>query len=217
MVNEQSYFQLFAANFILNKCDRKDLYRFYPWSSDLTNWLDMGQATKPLSFPDIDTAAIRAKAGSGFKLDCLNGDFLALGRSHQIEVMILLRFFRSCQIQAQLSSEQGTFDAVLTSHFLDSVENALAAVEKISSVLKPGGFWMNFGSLSYVYERFRCEPSLDLSWDLLQQSITQLGFEFLELDTGIEAVYAQSDEKMASAVEQCVFFVCRKSSDAAIQ
>lgn len=107
---------------------------------------------------------------------------------------------------------QGTFDAVLTSHFLDSVENALAAVEKIWSVLKPGGFWLNFGGLNYVYERFRYEPSMELSWDLLQQSITQLGFEFLELETGIETVYAQSDDKMTAAAQQCVFFVCRKIS-----
>ena len=51
LANEQDYFQLATASFIMNHCSRVDSYRIYPCLHDLRNRINTKAVTTPIPFP----------------------------------------------------------------------------------------------------------------------------------------------------------------------
>ena len=51
LANEQDYFQLATASFIMNHCSRVDSYRIYPFLHDLRNRINTKAVTTPIPFP----------------------------------------------------------------------------------------------------------------------------------------------------------------------
>jgi carnosine N-methyltransferase len=43
-------------------------------------------------------------------------------------------------------------DCVVSAFFLETGHNVVKYVEEIRKLLKPNGYWINVGSLSYAYE-----------------------------------------------------------------
>lgn len=71
------------------------------------------------------------------------------------------------------------WDSVVTCFFIDTAHNVIEYVEKIWSILKPNGYWINFGPLLYHFADTPNEQSIELSYDQLKHVIKTLGFKFL--------------------------------------
>ena len=58
---------------------------------------------------------------------------------HALNIIIALLFF---------SFLPETWDCVVTCYFIDTAHNVIAYIENISKILKPGGYWINLGTLT---------------------------------------------------------------------
>ena len=81
-------------------------------------------------------------------------------------------------------------------------------VEKIYTILKPGGLWINLGPLLYHYAETRTE-SIEPSYDLLKSAIQKIGFEFKKEET-IPGCYTQNPTSILVYKYRSLFFVCEK-------
>ena len=62
---------------------------------------------------------------------------------------------------------------------MDTARNIIDYVEKIWSILKPGGYWLNFGPLLYHFSDDANEDSIEISYEQLKFVIQKVGFKFL--------------------------------------
>jgi hypothetical protein len=103
----------------------------------------------------------------------------------------------------------GTFDALVTLFFLDTSLNAIAAVERIHALLKPGGRWINLGPLLWTGG---AEAALELSLEEVLALVRHVGFV---LDEGerrtVECEYTADRSAMMRWVYQAEFWVAYKS------
>jgi len=199
LANESSVSALFAANFVLNRCERVDNFRIYPYVSDLTDRVTSRAVTCPVAFPDIDV--IKERAGK-FKFQMLPGDFEALCNTSVLP--------------------EESADCVVTCFYLDSVKNILTCVEKIWQVLRSGGIWINLGDLECRYKRNFEEtrdedstcttaPLVNLPWTTLKQVLTKdFKFELLKEEILEPSYFGFQGSSMRQNVIKCPFFVCQK-------
>ncbi|KAK4107999.1 N2227-domain-containing protein [Canariomyces notabilis] len=75
--------------------------------------------------------------------------------------------------------DTGAFDAVVTHFFIDTARNLMSYFDTISRLLKPGGYWINFGPLLYG-----TGPFVQLSLDEIIAVAEAMGFEFQEVPEG---------------------------------
>ena len=68
------------------------------------------------------------------------------------------------------------YDAIVTFFFIDTAKNVLDYFDTMSSVLKPGGIWINLGPLLYF------EGHVEFALDDVLAIAEQYGFEFLDVD-----------------------------------
>lgn len=52
-------------------------------------------------------------------------------------------------------------------------------IEKIWNILKPNGYWINFGPLLYHYSDILTEESIELSYEQIKRVIDKVGFSFV--------------------------------------
>jgi carnosine N-methyltransferase len=62
---------------------------------------------------------------------------------------------------------------------MDTAHNIIDYVEKIWAILKPNGYWINFGPLLYHFSDVPKEKSLELSYEQLREVIKSVGFNYL--------------------------------------
>jgi len=68
------------------------------------------------------------------------------------------------------------FDVIVTHFFIDTARNLLAYIDTIHRLLRPGGYWINFGPLLYG-----SAPFVQLSLDELILVAEAMGFAFEEM------------------------------------
>lgn len=180
--NEFSLFMLFASNFILNKCRDVDTYTVYPWVHQYCNNMSYTDQVRPAHFPDVSPADM--PPDSNFSMAA--GDFL------------------------EVYEDPASWDCVATVFFIDTAHNIVAYIETIWKILKPNGYWINFGPLLYHFADMPNESSIELPYDELRRLIISLNFEILEERTGLPARYTQNPRSMLRYEYDCVFFVARK-------
>lgn len=71
--------------------------------------------------------------------------------------------------------QHGHYDALVTHFFIDTARNLLSYFETIHALIKPGGYWVNFGPLLYG-----TGPWVQLTLDEVIAVVEAMGFEFLE-------------------------------------
>ena len=183
IANDIDYFQVFTGSFIINECTRINNYRVYPYIHDLSNRLTSQDVTTPIAFPDINPS----DRPSEFQFQYLPGDFLKVSEDN---------------------FEPETVDAIVTTFFIDAAQNVLEYVDKIHTLLKPEGIWINFGGLNYAFDAFEDEDSvLPLPLEFLKKSI-ECNFKILK-DEIVQSSYI-SAKSMESANLNCTFMVCKK-------
>lgn len=82
-----------------------------------------------------------------------------------------------------------TFDAVVTSFFIDTAHNILEYLEVIHKVLKPGGYWIHLGPLLWHWADGQWdELSIELSLADIQQAALLMGFRMMHQEF-VDAAY----------------------------
>ncbi|CAM9428834.1 unnamed protein product, partial [Laminaria digitata] len=127
-------------------------FEFYPFLNDPTNNEVDGVARfRPVQFPDPDGRAALARAHG--RLSFQAGEF-------------------SSVYGAVGGPFEGSFDAVVTSFFVDTAPNVVQYVATIRRALRPGGVWINCGPLHWH------NPSaLSLSLDEMLALVAGSGFQ----------------------------------------
>ncbi|KAF3286237.1 hypothetical protein TWF970_009783 [Orbilia oligospora] len=67
------------------------------------------------------------------------------------------------------------FDVIITHFFIDTARNLMSYFETISSLLAPGGYWINFGPLLYG-----TGPWVQLTLDEILTVTEDMGFQFVD-------------------------------------
>lgn len=79
----------------------------------------------------------------------------------------------------EVYNDEASFDCIVTCFFIDTAHNVIDYVDKIWSLLKEGGYWINLGPLLYHYSKMGGEMSIELSYDQLKRVIQKVGFNFM--------------------------------------
>ncbi|XP_065322298.1 carnosine N-methyltransferase-like isoform X2 [Gordionus sp. m RMFG-2023] len=180
--NEWSLFMLLASNFILNNCKTINAYQIHPWLHQYTNNYQTTQQTAHIAIPDVNPSDI--PENSNFSMSA--GDFL------------------------EIYTEENAWDSVITCFFVDTAHNILDYFETIQKILKPGGYWINFGPLLYHYADMPNETSIELSYEQIKIAIIKMGFKLIKEKCNIQTGYAQNPKSMLQYLYNCVYFIAQK-------
>jgi carnosine N-methyltransferase len=129
--------------------------------------------------------------------------------------------------------ETAAYDAVVTHFFIDTARNLMSYFDTIARLVKPGGYWVNFGPLLYG-----TAPFVQLSLEEIVKVVEGMGFEFLEVPVvapagseggsshsqgcggkqaipgkrvyGVEAVYGFDERALTRNAYEAVFWVARR-------
>ena len=181
--NEFSLYMLFASNFILNQVASRNCITYYPWVHQFCNVLKSSDPTRPVKFPDVSPHELPSNSS----LSMAAGDFL------------------------EVYTVPDYWDSVLTCFFIDTAHNIIAYIEKISEILKPGGYWINNGPLLYHFADVPGECSIDLSYEDIRRVITDdFKFEIVEENTDGQSHYIRNQCSLLKMTYNCIYFVARK-------
>lgn len=183
--NEYSYFMLITGNFMLNNTTKVEQYTVYPFIHQISNVAAWQDQFRPIKIPDISPGELPPNADFSYTA----GDF--------VEVY---------------SPQKESWDAIVTCFFLDTANNIIQFVEIIYHILKPGGWWFNFGPLLYHYADLMFEQSIELSQDELINVVTKVGF-VIEKQTWHNTKYAGNIKSMMHVDYNAAFFSARKPED----
>ena len=151
----------------------------------MSNRSSADEVTKPNAFPDINPSNRDPEL---FQFEVAQGDFLQVIEDY----------------------EDNFLDAIVTTFFIDSAQNALTYLDVISRLLKPNGLWINFGGLNFAYEPFTEDGFIPMSLEIFKNIVKkEYDFEFLK-DEMVLSSYARPRISMTEIQQNCAFFVCRK-------
>ncbi|UJR32730.1 hypothetical protein I4U23_020189 [Adineta vaga] len=180
--NEVSLYMLIASHFILNKCSQVNAHTIHPWILNFCNNVSNDDQLRAVQFPDVNTASL--PVDSRFSMSA--GDFL------------------------QIYNDPNDWDCITTCFFIDTAHNIIEYVERLWTILKPGGIWINFGPLLYHFEDIPNEESFELSYTDLRSVILSCGFQIENEKLPIRTGYIKNDRSMLHYEYDCVFFVAVK-------
>jgi carnosine N-methyltransferase len=117
-----------------------------------------------------------------------------------------------------------SYDVVVTHFFIDTARNLASYLDTIERVLKPGGYWVNFGPLLYG-----SAPFVQLSLEEVVAVAEGMGFGFVEAGLkpdsrcgtgketipgkrvyGVEAVYGFDERALTRNAYEAQFWVARR-------
>ena len=107
-------------------------------------------------------------------------------------------------------SYASSFDAVTTCFFIDCSNNILACLQTIAYILKPGGYWINFGPLLYHYSDMPHELSVELTWEEVKTALPSFGLKVLCEKGGRQSGYCVDERSMQRSYFYCVECTCQK-------
>lgn len=114
-------------------------------------------------------------------------------------------------------SQEGQWDCVCCSFFIDCANNIVDFLEIIYKILKPDGIFINYGPLLYHYCDVPSEISIEPCYEDLREIIENIGFKFLKEETKVKSQYSQNPASMLQLEYDAVFFVVKKSNGASNQ
>ena len=107
-------------------------------------------------------------------------------------------------------SYASTYDAVTTCFFLDCSNNILATLQTIAYILKPHGYWINFGPLLYHYSDTAGELSVELTWEEVKASLAGFGLRVVCEKGGRQSGYCVDERSMQRSYFYCVECTAQK-------
>ena len=210
--NEFSYFMLLGSNFLLNGVESKT-WSLFPFLDQTCNRVMTADNVQEISVPDVCAAELLEQA-------CGEDKEGEEGEGQPDFSMTAGEFLQVYGDQA------GCWDAVVTCFFLDTAPVVIEYVERIHSLLRPGGVWLNFGPLLYHWaagevgdqpdERFT--RSVELSWEEVRHVMVEgFGFEMKQEEMVPGVTYSCNARSIMKTVFDCLFFAATKKEGAGEQ
>ncbi|KAG8991336.1 hypothetical protein FRB90_001390 [Tulasnella sp. 427] len=200
--NEFSHFMLLSSFFVLNRMNQVNQYTIYPWIHSFSNMKSSASITAPISLPDVCPSDLPQP--SDFSL--IAGDFTEIYSVTDEDV-------RSGKITDKVSQE-GKWNAVLTSFFIDTAKDIVEYLRIIHQLLAPGGVWINNGPLLYHFENDSAGNfSIEASLDEVKAIAKLIGFEISQ-EKMIPTTYTRIIDGMLRYEYQSEFWVATKRSNA---
>jgi carnosine N-methyltransferase len=222
--NEFSLYMLLASDFVLNSNSNQDQQQQQPATSwHISPWLletrNVHDATDPLRvvhIPDVDPYEMVAGTNRN---------------NHPADFSMAAGEF--CSIYSN-DSEATAWDAVVACFFLDTSPVLLRYLEVMHHMLKPGGYLVSFGPLHWHWsgppmdlqetvaeyrDRFcsnnhitdeRYLDSIDFCWQDVETMLHNVGFEIVQVQRNLPALYTADVRSMLRTEFQCVHLVARK-------
>ena len=237
--NEFSVFMLLASDFILNgDCNGMEISPWLLETRNVKSMTDTLR-TVQIPDVDPFALATEKSASSCNELDDKSADIVdeadhCNNESQPSDVSIASEFSMAAgdftsiyKVEAHASC----WDAVVASFFLDADFNIVETLQVIYHMLKPGGYLISFGPLHWHWSgpamlvsdktaaeydkryqhldpRYLC--SIDLTWDDVEQIMTNIGFEIVEIQHDLPALYTANCQSMLLTEYRCTHFVARK-------
>eukprot|EP00118_Oscarella_pearsei_P011892 m.83469 g.83469 ORF g.83469 m.83469 type:complete len:182 (+) comp36350_c0_seq11:237-782(+) len=178
-------FMLTASHFMLNHVKGTNVHTIYPWLHHFCNNMANEDQLQAVKIPDVDPQSMPTCA----QFSMAAGSF------------------------TEIYTESAMWDCVATCYFIDTAPNVLEYVETIEKILKPGGYWINFGPLLYHFAEMPNEKSVELSYQTIKRVVlNDFGFVLVREETGLPSTYIQNPSSMMKMIYDCVLFVVRKPS-----
>ncbi|KLU86967.1 hypothetical protein MAPG_05973 [Magnaporthiopsis poae ATCC 64411] len=187
----------------------KDSNSLHPFVDGWSHHATTDNMFRSVSFPDM---AVNASS-SGVLL--VEGDFTTV--FHAEKASATRRSKGAAAGPATVESAE-SFDGVVTHFFIDTARNLMAYLDTIYALLRPGGYWVNFGPLLYG-----TGPWVQLSLDEVVRVVKAMGFEFVpvpdecgdvtlegELVRGRTAVYGFDERALTRNAYQAQTWAARK-------
>lgn len=152
---EYSHLMDLAAQFVYNLPGHLPLtgddgkpqqFEFFPYVHEFSHQETKAHQLRGVRVPDVAGTPLRKPK----TLTLGYGDFTALAND---------------------PAHAGQYDSIVTLFLLDTAENALAYLDALHLLLKPGGVWINYGPL-----KWGSAPQVEFNLDELHQALPQLGF-----------------------------------------
>uniref|UniRef100_A0A7S0DFR0 carnosine N-methyltransferase n=1 Tax=Amorphochlora amoebiformis TaxID=1561963 RepID=A0A7S0DFR0_9EUKA len=182
--NEFSYFMLLCSYTILNCTKKPNVHRIFPFVHITRNIHSPKHQLASVRFPDVNPVNLPKDS-----LSMVAGDFQEIYQD-QVE----------------------EWDCVASCFFLDTANNVIEYVRLISSLLKIGGYWINFGPLLYHYSGMYDEISIELSWEEIKPCLKHYNLELIREEIRKPATYCMDPNSMMKTEYRCLSFTCRKTA-----
>ena len=234
--NEFSLFMLLASDFILNGPAVQ--MKISPWLLETRNVKYLNDPLRSVEIPDVNPLAMATQNADHEQNDVAkNATEKVSDHNTELppsEVCMESEFSMAAgdfvSIYSQ-PSEANCWDAVVASFFLDAGVNIVQTLQVIHHMLRPGGYLISFGPLHWhwsgpaillsdttvaAYENrykhldHRYLHSVDFSWDEVEQIMTNVGLEMVEVHHDLPAFYTADFHSMLRTEYRCTHFVARK-------
>jgi len=107
-----------------------------------------------------------------------------------------------------LAPVNGGYDYIVTHYFIDTSYNIIATLQKIHSLLKSGGTWINLGPLLWMSG---AQATMELSLEEVLDLSRAVGFEIREGSRqAVPSEYTQDDTAMMRWIYEAEFWIAVK-------
>lgn len=231
---EISYFMLFNSHFLLNRAFVSNNFVLCPFIHKSSNNLKSNFQCRQIYFPDFNAEEIYQleKDYPSIKSDDLMsmiaGDFDDLygppGVAKKGQTTM-----DDPNAMAFREGNVGRFKIIATSFFIDTATNIIDYIKAIKHSLSDDGYWINFGPLLWHHEHSEKfydtdwkrptgeivkvrmpAQGLEISMEDLIDLIEEMGFQFIEHESGIKSSYGSDSRSMSEWNYKCEFWVCKK-------
>jgi carnosine N-methyltransferase len=183
--NEFSLPMIFASMHILNGNHVKESITIYPFALPWSNVVNADHDQfVAVQVPDVQITA--PPPGTDFSMTA--GDFEEVYST---------------------DDQHSSWDAIVTSYFLDTAKNVINYIEIIRNLLKPGGLWINNGPLLYHFEGHPGEPSIELSANEIRMVMEKTGFIIEKESFTSSSSYCQNPWSMHQTIYKEWYFIAR--------
>lgn len=111
-------------------------------------------------------------------------------------------------VEADFLKLEGEHDFVVTHYFIDTASNIVSTIQKIYSLLKPGGTWINLGPLLWMSG---AQSTMELSLDEIIRLSEMIGFSVHQSSRRtIESEYTRNELAMVRWIYQAEFWIATK-------
>ncbi|KAK4035246.1 carnosine N-methyltransferase [Parachaetomium inaequale] len=197
--NEWSTYQNIAYRFLTSRSPNPNTSTIHPFIDSWSHHRSTADMLRAITFPDIPL--------DPSSVLLVEGDFTTVFRDEAA----------------------ASYDVIVTHFFIDTARNLMSYFDTIARLLKPGGYWVNFGPLLYG-----TAPFVQLTLEEIVTVVEGMGFEFLEVAApgseggshsqgcggkeaipgkrvyGVEAEYGFDERALTRNAYEAVFWVARR-------
>lgn len=147
--NDNSYHMIIMSMYMLNKGLSRFEITIYPYVHSFSHWESIEDQLVPIRIPDLSLISVDLEYGGDMSMT--TGSFVDNYGPNQ-NIKASSNYDIRPEEAYSRANACGSMDIVVTNFFLDTATNILDYIMSITHVLKPNGYWINYGPLLYHFE-----------------------------------------------------------------